>query len=77
MAGARRLDLKGLECPEPAIRVFREFGKLDAGEWVEAEMDSEACAYTAVELINRSGLGLASLAEESPGVFVVRAFRLR
>lgn len=74
---ARSIDLTGLDCPEPVLRVFRELGRLEAGEWLEARMDSEACAYTAVEMINRSGVGAASVSRERDGVYVVRVLRLR
>jgi hypothetical protein len=39
-------------------------------------MDSEACAYTAAELVNRSGLGAASVLELEKGLYRVSAVRL-
>jgi len=72
----KSLDLRGLDCPEPAIYFYREFGKLDVGETLEALMDSEACAYTAAELVNRSGLGAASVLELKKGLYRVSAVRL-
>ncbi|MFP3080592.1 MAG: sulfurtransferase TusA family protein [Acidilobus sp.] len=71
------LDLRGLDCPEPAMLLYREFGKLSAGEWVEAEMDIKECAMTAAELINRSGFGVATLEEVGDRKYIVRALRLR
>ncbi|MGC9071822.1 MAG: sulfurtransferase TusA family protein [Acidilobus sp.] len=73
----RRVDLTGLDCPEPAILAFREFGKLEAGDWLEAVMDVEECAYTAAEIINRSRLGVATVQQAGEKKFVIRAVRLR
>ncbi len=73
----RRLDLRGLECPEPTILAVREFGRLEAGDWLEAEMDSEACAFTVAEVINRSRLGAATVERVRDDLYLVRAVRLR
>lgn len=70
------LDLKGLDCPEPAILFYRAFGKLDVGEWLEAEIDIKECAVIAAELVNRSGFGVATV-EERGKAYRVRAVRLR
>lgn len=73
----RRINLTNLDCPEPMILAYREFGKMGQGEEIEFIMDNEVCAYNSYKLIKNSGNALVTIMNDSNGLYKLHVIKLR
>lgn len=65
---SRDMDLTGLECPEPTMKIGVAASEMDDGDMIVARADCETFTDDVKDWCDRTGATLVSLVETDPGV---------
>lgn len=64
----RDMDLVGLECPEPTMKIGVAAAEMDDGDMIVATADCEMFPDDVTDWCDQTGATLVSLVETEPGV---------